>query len=60
MNAQRAMPHLAHSLGAIGLMLVLLGAAAVLTGCGGGDPEDSPADQPPPVLDCKARPEVCK
>lgn len=40
--------------------LMLLAIAAMLFGCGGGDPDDDPVDQPPPVLDCKARSEVCK
>lgn len=39
---------------------LLLWTAALLVGCGGGDPNDTPVDQPPPALDCKARPEVCR
>lgn len=41
-------------------LLMLLATAAMLFGCGGGDPEDDPADQPAPGLNCVARPEACK
>lgn len=41
----------------VGLVLSLI----LLSGCGGGDPEEPPRDQPPPLpLDCRARPEVCR
>lgn len=32
---------------------------ALLVGCGGGDPEDTP-DQATPRVDCAATPELCK
>lgn len=38
------------------LLALLL--AALLTACGGGDPEDNP-DIPTPGVDCKAEPQKC-
>jgi hypothetical protein len=43
------------------VMCLLLTCAALLAGCGGGEPIDDEAELVrTPDVDCKARPELCK